>query len=261
MTVTLKCDPNVEGGKSTKRVEVIEECNCMSCSVPHTSSEHWYHGHHHQHHQSSGSADAELIKLQAKTNFTSFPTDHEENKRGISHEKTCFGAWTPSSVLYCGYPQALKLVLRGQGAGDDRNRLEILLKVLGGSDDDLTNVDQEALNHILKVITASDHRSTIDHNALDEDDVSQMDGWKKKENLKMDLVKLKEYLATVDHHGDTNQNRHHSRHHIHGPHHSKVLISDDFPNPTLEMEPHHLKPAVGGSEIVYHAESESRGHK
>lgn len=213
--ITLNCGEDKE--PMMKRVEFIENCSCLTCRH----------------------VEPEVS-----------PTVHE--------------------VTTVDVPQLLNMMSQPKGNGSSQQppgavphnkhnyKLSQLLKLLSGSEDLVGLNSAEDKLHVL--ITELKERGGLEdelQGLADEAEELGQDG-----QVKVDISKLKELLLSklggehdLSEELGESVHRHHQHHsHKHdGPHHSKLIGDSEevLPNPTLDVAPHHLRPAVEGSEITY----------
>ncbi|XP_022201405.2 uncharacterized protein LOC111058210 [Nilaparvata lugens] len=233
--VTLKCkregggDDGEESETMNKVVEVITNCSCMTCS------------------------DAASRQLPADA-VADDDDDAVERERDRD------------------VPQLLSLMQRRPSLSDAhtspatntshiiKHKLLSLLTELNSGVEELSEASQVTLRELLGQVEGQHHQ--VDDATLQ----SLVEKVQKEEHINIDINQLKHILHKFESSEKqklaTEHNLNAHRHqHVHGPHHSLVygqnvhhdrIHSGMVLAPTLDVESHHLKPALAGSELSYH---------
>lgn len=229
--VTLTCTSGeYEGEVMTKRVEVIENCTCATCKDQFASPQH--------------AGDLEMGSADAVDSEGSLMD--EPQLLGLMHSARS----RLNGSLMFNHSHVNESVIN--------ERMLMLLGELSGGSDEVSAPDQVALKEILNHVEGEDHKV---NEATLADFVRKVE---EQEHINIDIERLRKVLAKLEN-AEQKKNlthQHNQRRHQHmiGPHHSLVLErnaqdvihSGVFLNPTLDIAPHHLKPALEGSELSYH---------
>lgn len=130
----------------------------------------------------------------------------------------------------------------------------MLLGEISGNNKEVSAPDQLALKEILNHVEGEDHKV---NDATLADFVRKVE---EQEHIIINIERLRKVLARLEDVEQkknlTHQHNQHRHQHMIGPHHSLVTGERNaqgmFLNPTLDIAPHHLKPALEGSELSYH---------
>ncbi|XP_075224452.1 uncharacterized protein LOC142326133 [Lycorma delicatula] len=241
--VTLKCTSGeFEGESMNKRVEIITNCSCMTCSDPSSRN-------------LLLDSDEELDTPETSDSIFDVPQlfglMHSSKEKNNSFEPFNFN---PARTINDSYIN---------------ERLVLLLRELNEGVDELSAPNQVALRELLNQVEGDNHK--VDDSTL-ADFVKRVE---KEGHVNIDVEHLRQVLIKIEnseheknlhHHSHHSSNEHnhnaHRHQHMHGPHHSMVLgpnadghdmiQSGVFLTPTLDVASHHLKPALAGSELSYH---------
>uniref|UniRef100_A0A0A9ZA56 Neuroblastoma suppressor of tumorigenicity 1 n=1 Tax=Lygus hesperus TaxID=30085 RepID=A0A0A9ZA56_LYGHE len=224
--VTLKC-PDNENEVMTKRVEIIEDCSCLTCRHTPPSS-----------HQQSSSP---------------FTVIQELSQPGDAGDASPVEAPTILNIMSAPLKSANNSHIK------HGSKLGQLLKMLAGADEDTADgLDGETTEERLESLIGE-----MKDKGVNEEELQGLA--EKSEGtgqVKVDLNKLKDLLTKIEgeHDGSSEEDeeslalRHHNLH----PHHLSQdpalhtkKTEESLPAPTLEVAPHHLRPTIEGEEITY----------
>ncbi|XP_066997263.2 uncharacterized protein [Anabrus simplex] len=278
--LTLDCeggDPDLR--EMQKSVQIITNCSCSTCDLGDdammTST-----------FISSGDGDIGHKHSEGQELMDWMLESHNTRGGGKPGMKPFNASAVRSGSLPVGDPAINErlLVLLKQLAGIDEDSNEHRGDGDGLEGENVKNVDKVALKELLKEVEGTDHK--VNQATLGE----LVKQFEEKAHIIVDLDRLRHVLIHLQHEMQkekSNIERHHAdqhRHHQHSHHHSveqvdggsnlepshhrlpihaqlpgkahHLQVADDLDtekiDPTLDVEPHHLKPALGGGELSYH---------
>lgn len=233
--VTLKCTSGeYEGEIMNKKVEIITNCSCMTCSDP-----------------SSRNLPFDFDE----------DLDTPETGDSLFDVPQLLGLMHSSKEKNGSYPLFRNDAAPSFNDSFINERLLLLLKELNEGVDEVSAPNQIALRELLNQVEGENHK--VDDSTL-ADFVKRVE---KEGHINIDIERLRQVLIKVEnpekekvannHEHNHNAHRHQ---HMHGPHHSLVLEPEGhdmiqsgvYLTPTLDVASHHLKPAIAGSELSYH---------
>ncbi|RZF36895.1 hypothetical protein LSTR_LSTR004583 [Laodelphax striatellus] len=240
--VTLKCKKG-EGGDGeesetmNKVVEVITNCSCMTCS----------------------DAASRQLPPDAAADDDDAAADADDKERDVPQLLSLMQRRpsAPSSS-----PDGTPLVPTTDITNTShiiKHKLLSLLTELNSGVEELSEPNQVTLRELLGQVEGQNHE--VDDATLQ----GLVEKVQKEEHISIDINQLKHILHKFESSekqklaGEHNLNAHRHQH-VHGPHHSLVYgqnVHDRIHSglvlaPTLDVESHHLKPALAGSELSYH---------